>query len=272
MKKPARIVLSASRRTDIPAFYMDWFMRRIRKGFFEVTNPFNRRITRVPATPDQVHTIVFWSKNFGPFLSGNFGERLSGMGYHLFFNFTINSNDPLLEPKVPPLDERLTQLIDICNRIEPVAVNWRFDPICMYKTAEGKRKDNLKDFAKIARIAAKSGVRRCVTSFMDYYTKIDKRVAAMQGFDFIKPGLNEQLKIVLNMEKTLHDYQIGLSLCCEKELLHALPARSHISQSACIPNRLLVKLFGGQLSFKQDTGQRVKDGCGCMVSKDIGSY
>ncbi|MBW1842194.1 MAG: DUF1848 family protein, partial [Deltaproteobacteria bacterium] len=95
-------VISASRRTDIPAFYMSWFMQRIQEGFFEVKNPYNHKITVVPAAPEEVHTIVFWSKNFGPFIQGKYGQTLAAMGYNLFFNFTINSDDSLLEPQVPP--------------------------------------------------------------------------------------------------------------------------------------------------------------------------
>ncbi|MGB2930026.1 MAG: DUF1848 family protein, partial [Desulfobacterales bacterium] len=70
MKPSTQIVISASRRTDIPAFYMDWFINQIDKGFFEVINPYNRQKSRIAATPDNVHTLVFWSKNFAPFIKG----------------------------------------------------------------------------------------------------------------------------------------------------------------------------------------------------------
>ncbi len=108
----SQIVISASRRTDIPAFYMPWFMDRIDKGYFEVVNPYNRRTSIVPATPAEVHTIVFWSKNFGPFITGRYGEKLIDAGYHLFFNYTLNSESPLLEPNLPPLQTRMSQLGD----------------------------------------------------------------------------------------------------------------------------------------------------------------
>ena len=75
-----KIILSASRRTDIPAFYMDWFMEQIEAGFFSVENPFNGHVRTVPARPDDVHTIVFWSKDFGAFLRGGYGKRLQQMG------------------------------------------------------------------------------------------------------------------------------------------------------------------------------------------------
>ena len=103
MTTATKIVLSASRRTDIPAFYMPWFMAQIEKGQFTVVNPFNRKESIVPATPDHVHSIVFWSKDFGAFIKKGFGQQLQKRGYYLFFNFTINSDNPLLEPHVPPL-------------------------------------------------------------------------------------------------------------------------------------------------------------------------
>ncbi len=87
MKSSQQIVISASRRTDIPAFYMSWFMQQIQKRSFEVINPYNRKKAVVPAIPDKVHTIVFWSKNFGPFIEGGHGQTLAAMGYNLFFQF-----------------------------------------------------------------------------------------------------------------------------------------------------------------------------------------
>ena len=107
MKGEPKQILSVSRRTDIPAFYMDWFMDQVARGFIDVINPFNRQIKRVAVSPERVHAMVFWSKNFDPFLTGRYGERLQAMGYHLLFNFTVNSHSPILEPGVPDLNQSL---------------------------------------------------------------------------------------------------------------------------------------------------------------------
>ncbi len=272
MKPSDKIVISASRRTDIPAFYMDWFMKQIDKGVFEVTNPYNRRKFIVPATPDKIHTIVFWSKNFAPFIKGGFGETLLGMGYNLFFNFTINSNSPLLEPIVPSLKQRLVQLRALSRNYDSKTINWRFDPICFFKYEEKGIKDNLHDFARIGEWASRCGVSRCITSFMDHYAKIKKRIKSIPGFSFIDPTLSEKIEILLKMEKILSEKKIDLYTCCEKEVMNALPSDSSIMKSSCIPNDLFVNIFGGDLSFKRDTGQRSSKGCGCMISVDIGSY
>lgn len=157
-----RIVLSASRRTDIPAFFMPWFMHRIEQGTFELDHPFGQAAAAIPAGIEHVHSIVFWSKNFSPFLRGGYGKALSKKGYGLFFNFTINSPDPILEPHVPSLEERLDQLDRLCDAFGPSAVQWRFDPICFYRTAAGTIGHNLDHFEPIARRAAAAGVRTCI--------------------------------------------------------------------------------------------------------------
>ena len=272
MKSSPKIVLSASRRTDIPAFYMSWFMSQIRKGFFEVVNPFNQRVSTVPATPEDVHTIVFWSKNFGPFIGGNFGQALLEQGYNLFFNFTINSESRLLEPNVPPLRERLDQLRYLSDHFGARSIRWRFDPICFYRTGPGDVLNNLHDLSTIADAAGAAGIERCITSFMDHYSKIRRRLVSRPGMVFIDPPLAAKVDILNDLERRLSGQSIQLSTCCEKEALSALPPDSSITASSCIPNDLLLELFGGKISLRKDGGQRVKAGCGCKVSADIGSY
>ena len=268
---PKKIVLSASRRTDIPAFYMPWFMDGIAKGEFRVENPYNGRTAQVPATPEAVHTIVFWSKDFGPFLRGGYGEDLTDRGYHLFFNFTVNSRNPELEPRVPTLDRRLDQLEALCKRFSPSAVLWRFDPVCFYDTPTGLR-DNLGDFGHIATAAAGFGIERCITSFLDLYPKIQRRTGNGFGISFISPSLAKQKKTLLQLQAQLKPLGIALFTCCEKELLGALPPDTGISPSACIPGKLLTQLYGEGISLRKDSGQRAAAGCGCTVSRDIGSY
>ena len=272
MTDETQIVISASRRTDIPAFYLPWFMDRIERGYFEVPNPYNRKISVVPATPDKVHSIVFWSKDFGPFLTNGIGERLQEQGFHLFFNFTLNSAIPLLEPRVPPLAARLRQLEALSRRVDPRVIHWRFDPICIFSENNGGLQDNLIHFDRISDIAAQAGVRRCITSFVDLYAKVRSRVAQLPGVKIVDPPMNRKIEIVLEMEELLRGKNIALLLCCEKELLEALPPASGVGQSSCIPNDLLKDVYGGRVPLRKDSGQRVRQGCGCRVSSDIGSY
>ena len=272
MTSPTKTVISASRRTDIPAFYMEWFMAQIARKRFEVVNPYNRKAREVPAAPDHVDTIVFWSKNFEPFIKGRYGERLEKNAYHLFFNFTINSESPILEPRVPLLPDRLRQLTYLCENFDARAVNWRFDPICFYRTDGGDMHNNLDDFSRIADRASELGVRRCITSFLDLYPKIERRTKKRPGFSFVDVSMQEKIEVISRMAGILHASGISLQMCCEKEVLESLPGELDIRSSACIPNDLIMDIFGGSLSIKQDRGQRVTSGCGCMESVDIGSY
>jgi hypothetical protein len=272
MGQPDKIVISASRRTDIPAFYMDWFMDRLDRGFFETVNPHTRMRKAVPNAPENIHSIVFWSKNFGPFLREKFGERLSASGYRMFFNFTINSDAPSLEPHVPPLDARLTQISELSRRFDPKCIQWRFDPICFFKTRTAGETNNLNDFPRIAGEVARAGIRRCVTSFLDMYPKILKRPLPEAGFAFVDPSAQEKRRVLLQMARRLSPLGISLFTCCEKEAIEALPPGSGVRKSACIPGDLLIEIHGGPLTLKKDTGQRTAKGCGCVRSVDIGIY
>ncbi len=272
MSTPFKTVISASRRTDIPSFYMNWFMERIKKGFFEVTNPFNRKTSIINADPGSVHTIVFWSKNFSPLIKGEFGKKLLDSGYNLFFNFTINSEDRVLEPGIPPLAERIRQLVYLCTHFGKKCVQWRFDPVCYYRSSSSQVNNNLDGFPKIAEKAASIGVSRCITSFMDDYRKIRRRVESIPGFSFFDPDLSKKIEILLRMEQVLENSGINLYTCCEKEVMNSMPESTSISAGSCIPSNYLMELYGGSLSLKKDTGQRVENGCKCMISSDIGSY
>ncbi|MBT8351264.1 MAG: DUF1848 domain-containing protein, partial [Deltaproteobacteria bacterium] len=272
MNSSIPVVISASRRTDIPAFYMEWFMSRIEKGSFDVINPYNLHVSHVPATCEKVHTIVFWSKNFRPFIESGYGNTLKKKGYNLFFNFTINSHLPLLEPNLPSLADRLDQLEFLYRCFNPNTINWRFDPICFYKTKADQIMDNLQDFSLIADKAANCGIKRCITSFMDHYPKIKKRTAQMPDFSFTDFSLEKKKKILLKMAKTLSGKGTILQTCCEKEVIDLLDSDYSITNSSCIPNDLFLKLFGGKLTLRKDSGQRINSGCGCKFSVDIGSY
>ncbi len=270
MTAPMKKVISASRRTDIPALYMDWFMERVGKGRFTLTNPYNGRSSTLTVSPETVHTIVFWSKNFAPFLEGAYGEALLKMGYRLFFNFTVNTPSPLLEPGLPPLEKKLAALGELCARFGPAAVNWRFDPLCFY-TENHIPGNNLEGFPRIAETAAKQGVERCITSFMDHYRKIKRRVSGT-GLVFSDPPVQKKIEVLLRMERLLAKHHITLMTCCEKEITARLPADSKIRSSACISGDLLMELHGGRVSRAKDRGQRKDGGCSCTVSVDVGSY
>ena len=251
---------------------MPWFMASIQKGFFEVVNPYNKKVSRVPASPDKVHSIVFWSKDFGHFLENGYGQRLQHMGYGLFFNFTINSVNETLEPNIAPLEQRLDQLTELSQTYGPECIQWRFDPICLFKTASGSTGDNLGMFDKIAGRASDADIRTCITSFVDHYRKVRHRCRRHSSLELIDPPLAHKIFIITAMANCLEPLGIKLQLCCEKVLLDALPPDSRVTAAACISNHRLAALFGPDISHARDSGQRRAAGCTCTRSRDIGSY
>jgi hypothetical protein len=277
MGQTRRKIISASRRTDIPGWYTPWFLDRIRQGFFAIKNPYNKVVRTVDARPENIHSIVFWSKNFGPFLDLRADQILTKKGYHLNFNFTINSRVPLLEPKLPDLSARLHQATLLCERFGPDSISWRFDPICFYKIDNKGLKNTLGDFTLIADALAKIGITRCVTSFYDGYKKISARASYLSSRGnphvcFVDPTLEDKQRVIERMADHLGKKGITLHLCCEADLLNGLGKDTTVRQNACIDGKLLKRLHGGNPETRRDYGQRSKQGCKCSKSIDIGSY
>jgi len=260
------LVLSASRRTDIPAFYLDWFIDRIKKQSFLIHNPYNNQERRVCFSAGEIHSIVFWSKNFSPLLS----RRSELRGHNLFFNFTINSDSKVLEPGVPPLKKRLEQVREMAEIYGPGTIQWRFDPIVFWLSG-GTPYNNLKDFEFIAEKLAGAGIKSCTISFMDRYAKIDRREKAQADFRFVYPSLEEQVEIMEPLLDKVSRLGMTLYTCCEKALLSRLENRG-AKRGHCVDVPLLQRLYGGNLIAKPDYGQRRKAGCGCYRSLDVGSY
>lgn len=264
---------------------MDWFMEHIRMGYFEVKNPYRGLARTIEISTKSFHSIVFWSKNYGMLIDSNAGERLRDMGFHLYFNFTINSESPVLEPEILPIDQRLEQLKTLSSVFGPENIAWRFDPVCLYRTEpDGPIENNLSGFMRIAQKASEFGITKCVTSFLDMYPKILKRLTAFsqKGFSapvFIDPPLEKKLEILRQMHAYIAKLGMGLSLCCEKELYHAFNDcaatpfdNPPVKENACIDGTLLKKNFGGLPETARDYGQRSGKGCKCTRSIDIGSY
>lgn len=247
-------------------------MAGLDQGHFEVINPYNGRISQVPSNPDRVHSIVFWSKNFSPFLARDYGSRIEKRGYPLFFNFTINSPHELLEPAVPALKERLDQLARLSNTHGPECIQWRFDPICCFKDDHSHLENNLGHFKTIAKQVAKAGISTCITSFVDLYRKVQRRVKRTPGIMLLEPPLKTQIRHITEMAAILTDLNIQLHLCCEPKVLKALGKYIPVQAASCIPNLRLTELYGPGIDLRQDSGQRKAAGCQCGTSKDIGSY
>jgi len=252
-------IISASRRTDIPACYPDWFINQLIKGYVEVSNPYSHTASTISLKPENVHSIVLWSKNFVPLL-----PKLKDISdYEFFFMFTLNDCSQL-EPGIPSLQQRFTQLDTIISAYGPKRLFVRFDPIIFWKQ-DGRIRNNLGSYEKILQKLNSSGINSLKTSFMDVsYNKLKTR-----GIDFLTPPLEKKRNIAKRMATLAGNYGIRLQFCCNDAVLSGgdIP---NAEKSSCINGRRISEITGKKVSLRKDPSQRKE--CGCTVSRDIGSY
>jgi hypothetical protein len=132
--------------------------------------------------------------------------------------------------------------------------------------------DNLHQFSTIAEHASELEVTTCITSFVDHYRKVQRRFNRRSKMALTDPPLQEKISTITELANQVEPLGINLQLCCEKDLLEALPPGSAVTASACISNQRLEALYGPGISLARDCGQRHSTGCMCSISKDIGSY
>jgi DNA repair photolyase len=263
------MIISASRRTDIPAFHAEWFMNRLRAGYFYRVNPFNpQQVTGFSLNPEHVDAVCFWTKNPRPLMRHL--DELNSRGLRYYFQFTLNPYNEIFEPKMPPLDERIATFIELAERIGPERVVWRYDPIIL--TSVTPVEWHL-DLAETLAGRLKNATRRLMFSFCDVYGKGQGRLRkslAGTGISFkdITAGQHEEaLALVAIGFKTIAEHNaMGIFTCSEKADLTAFG----IKHGACIDGNLLRELFAVNVSSVKDRNQRTA--CGCVESADMGGY
>lgn len=252
------MILSASRRTDIPAFYSEWFMKRIREGYVLVRNPMNyHSISKVILDPSVLDCIVFWSKNPAPLLP--YLTELSEK-YQYYFQYTLNAYDSDIEPNLPPLEERINTFITLSKTVGKERVIWRYDPIVL--TEKYSLKWHLNTFEYLASRLS-THTNSCVFSFLDIYDKI---VGNMNHLRIIPINATMMKELSSAMQIIANQSQIILKTCSEDIDLSDLG----IAHSCCIDPVLISKMLGCRLHVKKDPNQR--GSCGCIESIDIGQY
>lgn len=266
MKKAA--IISCSRRTDIPAFLMDWVIERINDGYVDVVNPYNKnQISKVSLSPKDVKCWVWWSKNFGEFIKyyKQYRELFAQYKGH-YFQFTINSPSELEPNLTISLQERIDQLKWLVKEFGVVAVNYRFDPIILYhKTNLNEIKSNLNQFEEIISQISEIGINEMIFSFATIYSKVDRRMRS-RGYIPIDLSFEKKKEIISKLLDICGKYNISLHACCQPDLLK----HSRIQQAHCIDAYKIEKIVGEPIKKEKDTGQR--EACGCYKSKDIGGY
>jgi hypothetical protein len=251
------MILSVSRRTDIPAFYSDWFFKRVKEGFVYVRNPMNiHHISRIPINTDVVDCIVFWSKNPSPMLS-----RLNEIAaYKYYFQFTLNPYNKALECNVPKKAGIFDVFKKLSDKIGPDKIIWRYDPILL--SDEIDIDYHLKYFEVIAN-TLKGFTNTCIISFIDSYKKTERNLKTTTARELTEFEINKLSKELTFIVK---DNNMKLQTCAEKYELSDFG----ITHGRCIDNELIEKITGHKIDTQKDKNQR--DECGCITSIDIGEY
>jgi hypothetical protein len=238
-------------------------MNRIRAGYCLVPNPFNaKQVSRISLAPDDVDAFVFWSKNPRPMLP--LLDELTDRGFIYYFQYTLNDYPRLLEPKVPPFEQRIKTFQDLSKKLGPRRVVWRYDPIII--TPSTSYDFHAATFEKIAG-CLKGFTSRVVISVVDLYRKTDRRMNALSDEGFLidteavsSPKMHELLSLISRISA---DHGIESFSCAEDFDF----TDAGLRPGSCIDCHLITAL-GGHVSSKKDPGQR--PACRCVVSRDIG--
>ena len=284
----APIIISASRSTDIPAFYSDWFTERLRSGYAKWINPFNRRSQYVSF--EKTRVIVFWTKNPQPMLQ--YLQKIEQRGINYYFTFTLNDyEEENLEPNLPQIEKRIETFKELSSRLGKERVIWRFDPLILSNKLTVKR---LLD--KISRVGEQiyDHTTKLVISFADIiaYGNV-KRNLKSGGFDDYREFDQESIReIAAGLGEINKNWGLEMATCAEEVDL----SEFGIGQNKCVDDALMIKLFKhdqelmdflgyeaaqpnlfSPTGFEKETNRKLKDkgqrkSCGCIVSKDIGQY
>ena len=251
------MIISASRRTDIPAFYSDWLFNRIKEGYALVKNPMNySQIRKVEINPDAVDCMVFWSKNPAPML----GKLNLLKDYSYYFQFSLNLYENDIETMLPGRENLLDTFKKLSDYTGPRKVIWRYDPVLINDKYTVKyHTDN---FSLIAG-KIKNHTNKVTFSFIDLYKKIE-RAAKENGMR----ELTEEEKNVLaeNFSLSARENNLLIDTCTENIDL----AKYGIKNARCIDSELISEISGKDLPYRKDKNQRLL--CGCAASVDIGEY
>lgn len=252
------MIISASRRTDIPSFYSDWFYKRISDGFLYVRNPMNaHQISKINLSPDVVDCIVFWTKNPADMM-----DRLDELkDYKYYFQFTLTGYGHDIEAGLP---DKKTVLIPtfkkLSEKIGKEKVIWRYDPILINK--KYTKEYHLRAFAAIAD-ELKDYTEKVVISFVDLYEKTKRNT---KNLNIQNISNDEMLELATKLAEIACLNGLRIESCAETIDLSS----ADIEHGCCIDQKLIEKIIGCPIKGGKDKNQRLE--CGCFESVEIGAY
>ncbi len=258
------MIISASFRTDIPAFYGEWFVRRLEAGYCRTVNPIGGQIHTIPLGRDAVDGIVFWTKNVRPFLPRL--ERVAEMGYPFYVQHSITGYPRALENRVPPVESLVRAAWELSRRYGPRAAVWRYDPIVY--TSLTPSDHHLSMFTRLAR-QLEGAVDEVVISFAHIYRKTARNMsqaAGEEGFTWRgeEPPDEEKRALAGEMAEVAAEHGMKLGVCSQSVYTcgRAVNAR-------CVDAPRLSAVAGRPVTARTK-GNRPD--CLCAESRDVGAY
>lgn len=253
------MIISASRRTDIPAFYSEWLINRLKDGFVYIRNPrYLNRIVSVALNTDVVDCIVFWTKNPQPML--NKLEIIDKMGYAYYFQFTITPYDRDVEPNLPVKYEIMQTFKELSNKIGKHRIIWRYDPVIISR--EFSEQYHIDAFGKMCDLLG-GYTDTCILSFVDVYPKVQKRMGFTMDYEVNHLTIN---RLAQRFSQIAKYHKITIETCAEAVDLSVYG----IFHTSCIDSKRIESIIGCPVHRKKDLIQRQV--CGCIESIGIGFY
>ena len=256
------MIISASYRTDIPAFFGTWFAEQMRQGYSIVKNPYGGPSFRVLLRAEDIDGFVFWTKNIGPFLPQL--ARVHDMGLGFYIQHTINAYPRFLEPNVPPASTVIEQVAQVTALYGHRSVVWRYDPIVF--TSQTPFAFHVENFARLA-CQLRGLTDEVVISFMQSYQKTRRnlaKVALEHGIAWWDPDFATKQRLIVDLLHRARENGMRLSVCSQPECL----VLGAFAAQCADPDRLSHQA-GRRVSAPR---QPKRKHCGCCQTRDIGAY
>ena len=256
------MIVSASYKTDIPTFYGDWFINRLRAGFCKTLNPYNRQIGRVSLKPDDVQGFVFWTKNVGPFI-GHLAE-VRRRGFPFVVQHTINAYPRVLEEAVVDAAKSVEHVRRLAEEYGPRVCVWRYDTII--ESSATPRDFHVRTFSRLAK-ELQGVTDEVVISFAHIYEKTLRnmnRAADAKGFTWSDPSDDWKRGLLVELTEIAASNRIKLTVCSQPQYI--VPGSG---EARCVDAARLNEIGGTAFRVKLK-GNRKE--CGCYEARDIGEY
>ncbi len=252
------MIVSASYRTDIPAYYGDWFLRRLEAGYADVRNPYGGGVSRVTLDPASVDGFVFWTRNQAPFRAGF--AAVQEMGRPFSVQMTVTGYPRALEPGVIAVDAAVAAMRWLAADYGREAPVWRYDPVLLSEaTPPDWHREN------VARLAARLApyTTECVLSFAHIYRK-SQRNLDRTGLAWRDPPEDEKRRLLADLAAIIRSTGMQASLCAQPDLLSP-----ELEAARCIDAGRLSRIAGAPI---EAATKGARPGCLCAAARDIGRY